>query len=194
MLDLEAPARTLQRLADGVADAQLGAPTPCAGTDVATMLAHLIGLSVAFRDAARKVQGPTTSTPADAAALDLPGDWRPTLAARLGELVLAWRDPAAWAGETMAGGVTGPAGQLAAFGNDELVVHGWDLAVATGQPYEVAPANLEAAWQLVSSVPDDPAARQGLFGPVVAVPEDAPLLDRVLGGAGRDPGWRPARK
>ena len=39
---------------------------------------------------------------------------------------------------------------------------------------------------------DDPQARNGLFGPVVPVPEDAPLLHRVLGGAGRDPGWSPA--
>jgi uncharacterized protein (TIGR03086 family) len=191
MLDLEAPARALQRLADGVTDDQLGAPTPCAGTDVGSMLAHLIGLSLAFADGARKVQGPTTSTPPTAAPLDLPDDWRAALAARLDELVLAWRDPGAWEGETTVGGVTGPAGQMAAFGNDELVLHGWDLAVATGQPYAVAPANLEAAWQVVSGVPADPAARQGLFGPVVAVAEDAPLLDRVLGGAGRDPGWKP---
>jgi hypothetical protein len=46
---------------------------------------------------------------------------------------------------------------------------------------------------MVSGTPDDPEARRGLFGPVVAVPDDAPLLDRVLGGAGRDPRWLPAR-
>ena len=193
MLDLEAPARALQRLADGVTDDQLSGPTPCPGTDVGSMLAHVIGLSVAFADAARKVQGPTTSTPPTAAPLDLPDDWRPALAARQDELVLAWRDPDAWEGQTTVGGVTGPAEQMAAFGNDELVLHGWDLAVATGQPYAVAPTNLEAAWQVVSGVPADPAARQGLFGPTVAVPEDAPLLDRVLGGAGREPGWEPPR-
>ena len=33
------------------------------------------------------------------------------------------------------------------------------------------------------------AARQGLFGPEVAVPEAAPLVDRVIGMTGRRPGW-----
>jgi hypothetical protein len=75
--------------------------------------------------------------------------------------------------------------------SNELVLHGWDLAVATGQDFEVAPENLEASWEMVSNTPDDPGARQGLFGPVVPVPEDAPLLDRVLGQAGRNPRWSP---
>jgi len=30
-----------------------------------------------------------------------------------------------------------------------------------------------------------------LFGPVVEVPDDAPLLDRVIGLTGRDPAWSP---
>src|SRR6187200_943817 len=48
-LDLGAPASVMARLCEGVRDDQLGDPTPCAETDVAGMLAHIIGFSVAFR-------------------------------------------------------------------------------------------------------------------------------------------------
>lgn len=186
-LDLGGPASVMTRLAAGVRDEQLTAPTPCREIDVAGLLAHVIGLSVAFRDGAGKVDGPTTTTPPG--PMTLPDDWRLQLPARTAELAEAWRDPAAWVGETTVGGATMPATNVAGFANDELVLHAWDLAVATGQPYEVAPENLQAAWQLVSSIPDDPRAREGLFGPRVPISDDAPLLDRLLAAAGRDPNW-----
>ncbi len=145
-LDLGAPASVMARLSAGVRDDQLSDPTPCEETDVAGILAHIIGLSVAFRDGAAKVGGPTTSTPPG--PVSLPDDWREQLPLRVGELAQAWRDPAAWEGETTVGGATQPAPNIAGFANDELVLHAWDLASATGQPYEVAPENLEAAWQL----------------------------------------------
>ena len=85
-----------------------------------------------------------------------------------------------------------PADQVAIVVNNELVLHAWDLATATGQPYEPHPTNLEAAWLMVSNTPDEPQARSGLFGPCLPVADDAPLLQRVLAGAGRDPAWSPA--
>lgn len=189
LLDLGAPAAAIVDLAAGLRDDQLAGPTPCAGMEVAGLVAHLVGLSVAFRDAAAKVDGPTTRTPPTAGPPVLPDDWRDQLPHRLEELAAAWRDPSAWQGMTVAGGVEMPAEVMGLVANNELVLHGWDLAVATGQPYEVAPPNLDASWQLVSGTPDDPAAREGLFGPVLPVPDNAPLLDRVLGGAGRNPRW-----
>lgn len=188
-LDLDAPAADMARIAAAIRDDQLDDPTPCPDIDVRGMLAHVLGLSVGFRDAARKVAGPTTSTPPGPATL--PHDWRVQLPHRLSELVAAWREPSAWEGESTVGGVTSPAPQNAAFGNNELIVHGWDLAVATGQPYSPAKPNLAASYQLASSIPDDPEARRGLFGPKVPVRDDASLLERTLAAAGRDPHWRP---
>jgi uncharacterized protein (TIGR03086 family) len=192
VLSLEPPADQIAALARNLPDEQLNAPTPCPGTDVGAMLAHVLQLSVAFRDAARKVDGPTTSTPPGTVPLELPSDWRDALPRRLSELTEAWRDPAAWEGDTKAGGLEMPGADTGFVANDELVLHGWDLAVATGQPFEVAEPNLEASWQFASSIPDDQEAREGLFGPVVDVPQDASLLDRTLGQAGRDPRWSPA--
>jgi len=189
-LDLGAPAAEVARLVAGVRDAQLGQPTPC-GFPVETLLNHLLGLCVAFTDAAAKVVGPTTMTPPDAAATSLPQRWRDALPECLTALAQAWRRPEAWTGTSHAGGIEMPGEVMGVVANDELVLHGWDLARSTGQDFTVAPANLAAAWQLVSETPDDPAARAGLFGPVVLVDPDAPLLDRLLGGAGRDPRWSP---
>ena len=188
-LDLGPAADQMAAIVLNIREEQLAEPTPCDRTSVADMLTHVHGLSMAFRDAARKIRGPTTSTPAAADGAQLPGDWRHSIQVQLAELVEAWRAPEAWQGETMAGGLTMPAEVTGLVVNNELVLHGWDLARATGQPYEVHPANLEASWQFVVNTPDDPKAREGLFGPRLPIADDAPLLDRTLAYAGRDPQW-----
>ena len=192
MLDLSPPAQQVAILLRGVRDDQLDDPTPCPGTSVANLLAHLLGLSIAFRDAAGKIDGPTTSTPPDASKAELPADWRSRLPQLLDEVTAAWREPTAWEGDTQAGGVALPGAVAGHVANNELLMHGWDLAVATAQPFAAAADNLRSSWEMVSSTPDTPEAREGLFGPVVPVPDDAPLLDRTLGHAGRDPHWSPA--
>jgi uncharacterized protein (TIGR03086 family) len=191
-LDLRPAADQMSSVIAGIRGDQLDAPTPCVDTDVATLVAHVQGLSVAFRDAARKVDGPTTSTPPQAAPQDLRPRWRDEVPVALDELVQAWREPGALEGETTAGGVTMPAEIMLVVVNNELVMHAWDLAKATGQPYAAAPDNLEASWQMVSNTPDEPEAREGLFGPRLPIADDAPLLDRVLAYAGRDPNWTAA--
>jgi len=193
-LDLAPAADQMRQVVAGITDEQLTAATPCEGTDVATMLAHVQGLSVAFRDAARKVEGPTTSTAPQAASKDLSPQWREEIPVALEELAQAWREPGAVDGMTTAGGVTMPAEIMLTVADNELVIHAWDLAKATGQPYAAAPENLEASWQMVSNTPDEPEAREGLFGPRLPIADDAPLLDRVLAYAGRDPHWEQAEQ
>lgn len=72
----------------------------------------------------------------------------------------------------------------------DVLVHTWDLAKATGGEVtldeRLCQVGLERA-----------VAHQGqfeasdMFGPPVAVAEDAPVQDRLLGFFGRDPHWSP---
>ena len=185
--DLEPAARTLVTLLDGVPDAALDAPTPCADTPVAGLLDHLMGLSEGLRASAAKE--PDHGAP-KASADTLDPRWRTVLPKRLDALVAAWREPAAGEGLTSAGGVQMPAADIAVVTLDELVLHSWDLARATGQPYEPEPADITTIMRFLESF-GSTEGTPGLFGPAVPVRDDAPAFDRALGLSGRDPGWRP---
>jgi uncharacterized protein (TIGR03086 family) len=193
-IDLTPAADQLAALVAGVPDDALAGPTPCPDMAVGDLLDHVAGLSLAFTAAATKepLPGGPAGPSADAAAL--PDDWRTVIPERLAALAAAWQDPAAWEGMTIAGPIELPAPVAALVTLDELVVHGWDLTRATGQPFAPDPDLLEAVRSFVAefSGPGKEDDRAGLFGPEVAVPDDAPLLDRVLGLTGRDPGWTPA--
>ncbi|MFC6014863.1 TIGR03086 family metal-binding protein [Plantactinospora solaniradicis] len=197
MLDLDPAAREVTRLLAQITDDQLTRPTPCTDTPVAALLDHLMGLTLAFTWGARKTGGDrpqgVSGPPPPPSAERLEPDWRTVLPRRLTELAAAWRQPAAWQGMTTVGGVTMPAETMGLVALDELVLHGWDLARATGQSFTCDQASTEAvlAFTTETARPEQAAGRDGLFGPVVEVPPDAPALDRALGFAGRDPNWTP---
>jgi len=190
-MDLTRTTDRTRDIAVAIGDDQLHLPTP-ADQSVQQLVLHLLGLCVAFRDAAAKVDGPTTSTPPRPSDGALPDGWRRLVGDRLDELAHAWRDESAWTGMTKAGGVDLPGEVAGIVALDEVLLHGWDLATATGQEYDVSDQEAEAVLPFVTPDDSDPdgTGRAGLFGPVVPVPAGAPLFDRVLGRAGRDPGWR----
>jgi len=193
-LDLGPQTRAVARLALAVRDDQLAAPTPCPDLAVRHLLGHLLGLSVAFRDAGRKDLGATTDTSPDAAVPDIGPGWREELPQVLDELAEVWRAPGPWTGTTRAGGIDMPGAVAGAVAVDELVIHGWDLARATGQPYDPDPAAVRASYEFLWAAADESGRDgDGIFGPVVPVPDEAPLLDRAVGLSGRNPGWSPAR-
>jgi uncharacterized protein (TIGR03086 family) len=192
MLDLEPATRLLTGLVEGVRDDQLRAPTPCVKSSLGDLLDHVDGLSVAFTAAAAKTALPAASQGPSADASRLGTDWRTRIGQRLAALAEAWHDEAAWTGVTQAGGLERPAEVAGIVALDEVVVHGWDIAVASGQSFSGEPQLLEAVWGFVQpTVAQNPQGTPGLFGPPVPVPDDAPLLDRLLGLTGRDPAWRP---
>ncbi|MER5897278.1 TIGR03086 family metal-binding protein [Streptomyces sp. NPDC001876] len=190
-LDLEPAAGQIGELTSSIDDRQLSGPTPCPDYSVRELLAHVFGLSVAFRDAARKDLGPTTGTPPGQALPVLPDDWRKSLPPLLDELVEAWRAPAALEGMTQAGGVDLPGPVAAMVVSNELLVHGWDLARSTGQAFRADEASLRSSEALLAPGDDDRSGPDAIFGPPVPVPADAPLLDRVIALSGRRPDWKP---
>ena len=192
MIDFGPTAHRIVLLAGKVGDDQLAGPTPCPEYRVRNLLAHLLGLSTAFRDAGRKNLGATTGTDPGASLPDIDdaGTWRVQLPERLDELAAVWREPAAWEGMTQAGGFTFPASEAGVVALNELTVHGWDLARATGQPYAPDMDALESSLAMLApSAGDRPTGSP--FGEAVVIPENAPLLDRVIALSGRNPAWTP---
>ncbi|WP_374456430.1 TIGR03086 family metal-binding protein [Nocardioides sp.] len=188
LVDLGPAGERLLAVSANVGDDQLGAPTPCEGRTVGQLIGHLTGLVVAFRAAAEKDLGPLTDTNPDGDGWPkAPPGWREALGEHVPALVAAWREPGAWEGMTRAGGVDlpGQVGGLVAL--DEIVLHGWDLARATGQAYDCDDATAGACMAFVGGF--DEGGTPGLFGPSVTVGPDASAFEQVLARSGRDPQW-----
>ena len=178
-LDLGPQTVEVARIAAGVRDDQLSHPTPCTELDVAAVLDHLVGLTIAFREAAAKVPQPPGPVP-DAA--HLADDWRTRLPQQLADLAAAWRDPGAWEGMTTIAGLQLPSSAVGLIGLNEVLVHGWDVAVATRQTYRADPASTQACLDYgVEFARSAPEMRDQIYGPVVPVPSDAPVFARLLG-------------
>lgn len=189
--DLTPAAEAMRRVLSGVRDEQLGVATPCEGTSLGALISHVGGLTVVFTAAAAKDLGPMTSQPPAVGSEELDAGWRTDIPDRLVALARAWQDPGAWVGMTQAGGVDLPGEIAGSVALNEVVLHGWDVARASGQSYQCAPETLAAALEFTSAAypADRVEQRAGLFGPAVGVPPDAPLLDRLVGLTGRDPSW-----
>jgi uncharacterized protein (TIGR03086 family) len=191
IVDLGPGAQQLANLIARVGDDELGKPTPCPSYTLGDLIEHVGGLALAFTAAANKDSGRYVEGAPSGDASRLGEDWRVRISRDLAALAEAWRKPAAWAGTTRIAGMDAPAGMVGLSAADELVVHGWDVARATRQPYACEPELLAAAESFLDQFasPDAPAGPDVAFGPSRQVPVGAPGLDRVVALAGRDPGW-----
>lgn len=67
----------------------------------------------------------------------------------------------------------------------DLTVHSWDLGRATGYPDDLPQELVRFTYDAVQRFGDMSAT--GMFGAPVTVPDDAPMLDRLVALTGRDP-------
>jgi uncharacterized protein (TIGR03086 family) len=68
----------------------------------------------------------------------------------------------------------------------DVAIHTWDLARAVGADEELDAELVEAVWTVFEPQKDTLAA-SGLYAPPIPLPDDAPLLQRLLAVTGRDP-------
>jgi uncharacterized protein (TIGR03086 family) len=166
---------------------RLGAPTPCSEWDVRALLNHVIGTmwlaEALFSDQPpRYPMAPGGLPPADLAGYDPAAAYAEASAAALAAASAG--DALVRTHPTPLGEMPGPG--LAGFTTLDILVHGWDLAKATGQPADLdgrlAAHVLGFAEQALT-----PETRQPRIGPAVPAAADAPVTDRLVAFLGRRP-------
>ncbi|MEO5841794.1 MAG: TIGR03086 family metal-binding protein [Acidimicrobiales bacterium] len=159
--------------ADGAAKS-LDAQTPCDEWDVRTLMNHMLDTQNYFLGSARGTNAPLPSPNppeliSDDPAADLALTRKEMLSAFVQEGVIE---------------KTGPALGIAF--SDQLL-HGWDLAKATGQDTTMPDGLPEAAYDMIHGRFTD-EQRKGVFKPEMDVGPNAPAQDKLLAYTGRDAG------
>jgi len=177
-----------ERLIAAVGSGQARLPTPCPDWDVQALVRHLAGQDL--RNFLAALRGETVDWQAPAG--DLGDDWAARFRDRAAPLREAWRAADLDQEIAMPGGGRAPLRSRADQQITELTVHGWDLAIATGQIADLDPALAEHSLNWSRGMLRAEHRGPGkAFGHEVPVPADAPPYERMAGWFGRDPGWRP---
>lgn len=183
----------LERLAAvvDVNDDQLALATPCVAFTVGELRRHVLGwlqfFAAALSDPAAETARPdpetfalTDGTPASEIVTNALSAIRQAIADdAAGQLVVM--SGSRMAGDAVLGMALG-----------EYIVHAWDLATSTGQPYAAPDSVVRAAREFLEGMitPEYRGPDSRFFDAEVPVPDGAPPLDQLLGFAGRDPTWR----
>ncbi|HLV58654.1 MAG TPA: TIGR03086 family metal-binding protein [Natronosporangium sp.] len=171
--------RLSQRFADLIAAVppdRWDDPTPCEGWTVRQLVGHVVETQSMFR----KLVGREPIATPDVAE-DPTGAWEAARTAVIADL----EDPQRAAAEF--DGVSGRSTFEQAvdrFLNFDLIVHGWDLARATGQDERIPPEDL-AHVRAQAEALGDLLRSSGAFGPPVEPPPGADEQTRLLAFLGR---------
>jgi uncharacterized protein (TIGR03086 family) len=179
------------RIARAIKPGPLSDPTPCTEYDLRTLINHwVLYTSHGFEHRARRAQ-----LSADLQSRDFTADpdWAEEYAAALDAAVAAWADPAVWEGTVDFGdGTQVPIANVFLMNLGELVLHGWDVAKATGQEYRCSAEAGEAVLRFADEYAEMYRSYNGFAEPV-CVPAtgatDTSAFTRALALTGRDPDW-----
>jgi uncharacterized protein (TIGR03086 family) len=171
-------AATAGTVVDSVRADQYGDPTPCTEWTVRQLLNHLVGGNKMFT--ARLTGGPDVDRAADHVGPDHVASFHASVA----DLRTAFAADGALDGMYPGPFGEAPGHTLARMRVNELMVHAWDLARATGQSTDLDP---ELAAECLEDMRRLQEAGRGapMFAPAQAYPEDATVADQLAAIAGR---------
>jgi uncharacterized protein (TIGR03086 family) len=179
---------------DSVRAADLEAPTPCAGWNLADLLAHMTAQHRGFAAAARGFGDDADVWRADAVMAALAADPGGTYADAARDVLAAFADDAtlqaSFALPDFGPNATFPGAIAIGFHFIDYLVHGWDVAESLGVAYTLPDDVVDAALPLAFAVPDGDFRETP--GAPFACAVDAPSatnLDRILRHLGRSPDW-----
>jgi uncharacterized protein (TIGR03086 family) len=187
--DLATALAGTEELVTRIGSGEWGVPTPCTGWSVRDVVNHLVGGNLLFAGVLGGEPLPPREELVAAMRADRLGD-DPVAAYRASaaELLAAFG-----ADGVLDRVVTVPAGTFPGIAAlhlriVEALVHGWDVARATGRPLDFPDRLVEQELAFTRStlprLPPRPAG-QGPFAPAEPVPDDAPALDRLAALLGR---------
>lgn len=184
--EMAAAAAGTARVVQNVPDT-LDAPTPCRDWDLRTLLNHTI-LWTSY-SAERRAHGESVAEELMTRDFTADPGFREDYARQIGKAVDAWNNPQAWEGERNVMGSAMPAADVGAMLLMEMVLHGWDIARATGQEYLIDDATAAALLDTVEAQAELFRKYQG-FADAIETGPDATAFDRALALSGRDPAWK----
>jgi uncharacterized protein (TIGR03086 family) len=164
----------LAAVVGGIRADQLDNPTPCDKFAVRGVLDHMVGGATMFAAAFRGAQ------PGQPDMTDVLASFGPTLTA----LAEAMHSPGALERTIQAPFGEVPGATFARFVVLDGLVHGWDLATATGQPYE-PPDALVAEVEAFARQAVEPLRDGDTFAPAVEPPPSATPIQRLAAFTGR---------
>ena len=186
---MAAAAAEAARVVTGAANTKtLEQTTPCPDWDLRTLLNHMI-LWTSY-SAERRAYGESVAEELMSKDFTAEPGYAQAYQVQLAKAVDAWSKPEAWEGDRNVMGSATPAADIAAMLIAEMVLHGWDIAKATGQDYHCDDAVARNVLQTVEAQGEMFRQYQG-FAAIVPVPDDATAFDRALAQSGRDPGYKP---
>jgi uncharacterized protein (TIGR03086 family) len=172
-------------------------PTPCAGWDLAHLLAHMTvqhhGFAAAARGHGAELAVWDPATVADAVARDPAGSYATAAADVLEAFAADGVLDASFALPEFGPGATFPGAMAVGFHFVDYVVHSWDVARAIGASLDLPEDVITAVLPLALAVPDGDfrTADGSPFRRAIEGDEPASDLDRILLHLGRSPAWEP---